>query len=154
MSQYSSISISQTNFLNYGRSKYALPNFRLTTDPITSMWPSQPQAINFFHMLLLCHIFFVAFILTMLNFHFIFLKLHFCMCCSILLTNPLFFMKTYLSFKFRPLAHNSCKFSQFSGHLSQLPVILPILSFSCRADIVTTWVTEGTMLSNQVSPIT
>jgi len=60
-------------------------------------------------------------------------------------------MKTYLSFKFRPLAHISCKFSQFSGHLPQLPVILPILSFSCRADIVTTWVTEGTMLSNQVS---
>ena len=84
------ISISRTNFLNYGRSMYALPNFRLTTDPITSMWPSQPQAVNFF-ICYYCVTFFVAFILTMLNFHFI----NYIFVCVVLflLTNPLFLWK-------------------------------------------------------------
>ena len=114
-----------------------------------NLWSPQPSA-NFFHMLLLCNFCHIYF-----NYAY-FLHDNYISVCVVLflLTNPLFFMKTYLSFKFRPLAHNSCKFSQFSDHLLQLPVILPILSFSCRADIVTTWVTEGTMLSNQVSPIT
>ena len=133
---------------------YALPNFRLTTDPITSRWPFQPQAVNFFSYVIIVSHFFVAFIITMLNFHFIVVNYIFVCVVLFLLTNPLFLWKPTSRLKFRPLAHNSCKFSQFSGHLLQLPVILPILSFSCRADIVTTWVTEGTMLSNQVSPIT
>jgi hypothetical protein len=72
MSQCSSISISQTNFLNYGRSLYSLPHFLFyhwinhypASDYINLKQPIfalhltlSAFCYKFFHMLLLCHIF-------------------------------------------------------------------------------------------------
>jgi hypothetical protein len=148
---YSSTSISHNYFLKYGPLLYSLPKFikKILIIPIHLI---HSALSNFFHMLLLCNFCHIDF--NYAYFSFLFMITIFLYVLFYFTYKPIIFMKSYLSFKFRPLAHISCKFSQFSGHLPQFPVILQILSFSCRADIVTTWVTEGARLSNQVSPIT